>query len=75
MDKDIIKKLNICLKSLSNRLTESSANYQVDDLVKDLLSKYDIKEEDREKLMTLNEVTDYNFRKKVLLDIVDKYVR
>jgi hypothetical protein len=56
-------------------VTEQSANYQINDLVSDLLSKYDIDKEDRKKLMTLDKVTDYNFRKKVLLDTVNKYVR
>jgi hypothetical protein len=75
MDKEIVIKLNNCLHSLNNMVTEQSANYQINDLVSDLLSKYDIDKEDRKKLMTLDKVTDYNFRKKVLLDTVNKYVR
>ena len=47
----------------------------MNDLVEDLLSNYDIEEEDKKKLMALNEITDYNFKRKVLLDTVNKYVR
>jgi hypothetical protein len=75
MDKEIVRKLNNCLHSLNNMVTEQSANYQINDLVSDLLSRYDIDKEDRKNLMALDNVTDYNFRKKVLLDTVDKYVR
>lgn len=75
MDKDLLKKINDCLHSLNNRVTEKSVSYQVDSLVDELLARYEIESKDKNKLMALKDISDYNFRKKVIDDIVKKYVR
>jgi hypothetical protein len=73
--KKIVKELNTCLKMMDNRVIEGSVNTQIE-LVSNMIRKdYSVDEDFDKDIDTLKKVSDYNVRKKVLKDLIRKYVR
>jgi hypothetical protein len=73
--KKILKELNECLKLMDKRVTEGSVNTQIE-LVSNMIKKdYSIDEDFDKDIDTLKKISDYNVRRKVLRDLVKKYVR
>lgn len=73
--KKIIKELNSCLEMMNNRVTEGSVNTQIELLANMIRTNYSTDNEFSGMIDTVKKVSDYNVRKKVLKDLIRKYVR
>lgn len=74
-NKEILKQLNSCLEVMDKRVTEGSVNTQIELLADMIKTNYSIDNEFSGMIDMVKKVPDYNVRKKVLRDLVRKYVR
>jgi len=70
----LLKDINKCLHMMQKKVTEGSINGQVNKIINKFIVNYDLNDEDKEQLKTLRNIKDYNVRKKVLKDLVKKYL-
>lgn len=75
MKTEILKELNECLRMMDNRVTEGSVNTQIELVSNMIKTNYSIDKDFEKEIDILKKVSDYNVRKKVLKDLVKKYVR
>lgn len=73
--KKIIKELNSCLEMMNDKVTEGSVNTQIELLANMIRTNYSTDNEFSGMIDTVKKVSDYNVRKKVLKDLIRKYVR
>jgi len=72
---DLIKEFNTCLELMNSRVTEGSVNAQLDSLYSKMKRNYSLDSEDVEKFEVLKMIPSYNVRKKILLELMNKYVK
>lgn len=59
---------------MQERVTEGNVNREINKITNKFTNDYTLNDKDKDKLKILKDVKDYNVRKKILKDLVKKYL-